>query len=134
MSLWDVVVSIFWFMLLVSWIWLLIAILGDIFGDHDLSGGSKALWALFLVVVPWVGALSYLVVRGESMNDRARARSQQNEKAFAQYVQQTAASGSPSTADELGKLAALRDRGAITPEDYEQAKAKALGNQSVTSA
>ena len=134
MSLWDVRVEIFWFMLLVAWIWLLIVIVSDIFRDHDLSGWGKAAWTLFLVVVPWVGALTYLIVRGQSMNDRTRAQAEQNEQASARYVQQTAASGAPSTADELSKLADLRDRGTISAEDYERAKAKVLGDRPAASA
>jgi hypothetical protein len=71
MSLWDVMLSTFWFMILFAWIWLLIAILSDIFRDHDLSGWGKARWTLSLIVVPWLGALTYLIVRGRPMNDRA---------------------------------------------------------------
>jgi hypothetical protein len=128
MSLWDVMVSIFWFFILFAWIWLLIVILTDIFRDHTLSGWAKAGWTLFLVVVPWLGALVYLIVRGHSMNERARAQAAQNQKELQDYIQQTAAQGSSqSTADELAKLADLRDRGALNEHDYEQAKAKVLG-------
>jgi Short C-terminal domain/Phospholipase_D-nuclease N-terminal len=133
MSLSDVLVEIFWFMILVTWIWLLIAILGDIFRDHELSGLGKGGWTLLLVVVPWLGAVAYLIVRGGSMNERTAAQAQRNEQAFQQYVQQTAAVGAPSTADELTKLAALRDGGTITTEEYERAKAKVLGAETVPS-
>jgi hypothetical protein len=126
MPLWDVIVSIFWFMILFTWIWLLISIFGDIFRDHELSGWGKALWILFLVVVPWLGALVYLIARGRSMNERALAQAQRNEKAFGQYVRETA--GTTSTADELAKLADLRDRGTISAEEFERAKAKVLGH------
>ena len=126
MSLWDVLVSIFWFMLWVAWIWVLISIFGDLFRDHDLSGWGKALWTVFLIVLPWLGVLIYLIARGRSMNERARAQAQRNEQAFRQYVQQTAAS-SPSTADELAKLADLRDRGTISEQEFAQAKARLLG-------
>jgi len=125
-SLWDVLVSIFWFMLWVAWIWVLISIFGDLFRDHDLSGWGKALWTVFLIVLPWLGVLIYLIARGRSMNERARAQAQRNEQAFRQYVQQTAAS-SPSTADELAKLADLRDRGTISEQEFAQAKARLLG-------
>ena len=126
MSLWDVLVSTFWFMLLFAWIWLFISIFGDLFRDHDLSGWGKALWTFFLIVLPWLGVLIYLIARGRSMNERARAQAQRNEQAFRQYVQQTAAS-SPSTADELAKLADLRDRGTISEQEFAQAKARLLG-------
>jgi hypothetical protein len=140
MPLWDVVVSIFWFMILFTWIWLLIAIFGDIFRDHELSGWGKALWTLFLVVLPWLGALVYLVARGKSMNDRARAQAERNERAFGQYVREAAGTGTSSTsgtsgtADELTKLADLRDRGTLSPEEFDRAKAKVLGQEPVAAA
>ena len=124
--LWDILVSIFWFMLLFAWIWLLITIFGDLFRDHELSGWAKAGWVLFLVVLPWLGALVYLIARGRAMNERAREQAARNEQDFRRYVQQAAAS-SPSTADELAKLADLRDRGTISEQEFAQAKARLLG-------
>jgi hypothetical protein len=129
MSLWNVVVSIFWFMILFTWVWMLITIFGDIFRDHELSGWGKALWTLFLVVVPWLGALVYLIARGRSMNERALAQAQRNEQAFGRYVLETAGARPTSTADELGKLADLRDRGTISAEEFQHAKAKVLGRE-----
>jgi len=123
-SLWDVIVSMFWFMLLLAWIWLLIAILSDIFRDRTLSGGGKALWTLFLVFLPWLGALMYLIARGGSMHERQARVAEENDARMRAYVQEAA--GTTSTADELRKLAELRDSGVITPAEYEQAKAKAL--------
>jgi hypothetical protein len=131
MALWDILVSIFWFMVLFAWIWLLIMILNDIFRDHQLSGWGKALWTLFLIVLPWLGALVYLIARGGSMQDRAAAQTARSEEAFRQYVKQTAAEGKPTTADELVKLAALRDRGAISTEDYDRAKDMILNDERV---
>ena len=121
MSLWDVMVSTFWFFILFAWIALLFSILSDIFRDHELSGWGKGAWALFLIVLPWVGALTYLIARGRSMNERARARAQREELASRQYVREIAAAPL-STADELTKLADLRDRGTISAEDYERAR------------
>ena len=129
MAFWDVVASIFWFMILFAWIMLLFRIFGDLFGDHELSGWAKALWTVFLIFFPWLGALVYLIARGRSMNERALARAQQNEQAFSQYVRQTAGAGTTSTADELAKLADLRDRGTISDEEFQHAKAKLLGKQ-----
>jgi|tagenome__1003787_1003787.scaffolds.fasta_scaffold20157540_1 hypothetical protein len=129
MSFWDVILSIFWFMILFAWIWLLISILADIFRDHEMSGWSKALWTVFLVFLPWLGALIYLIARGHSMNERSRVQAQRNEQAFSQYVRETAAAGTTSTADELGKLADLRDRGTISAEEFAHAKAKVLGRE-----
>ena len=124
--LWDILVSIFWFMLLTAWIWLLISIFGDLFRDHETSGWAKALWVLFLIVVPWLGALVYLIARGRSMNERALAQAARQEQDLRRYVQHVQASA-PSTADELAKLADLRDRGVISPEEFTQAKARLLG-------
>lgn len=126
-SLGDVILSMFWFMLLFAWIWLLIAIISDIFRDHELSGWGKAGWTFFLIVVPWLGALVYLIARGSSMNQRAMDRARQQDQMMREYVRDAAGPGTASTADELAKLADLRDRGVISPADYEQAKAKVLG-------
>jgi hypothetical protein len=126
MSFWDILLSIFWFMLLFAWIGLLIRIFADLFRDHELSGWGKAFWALFIVIIPWLGALVYLIARGRSMNERALAEAQHQDHAFRQYVQDAA--GSPaSTADELAKLAKLRDQGAISEQEFAQAKARLLG-------
>lgn len=124
-SLWDVIVWTFWFMLLVAWIWLLIAIFSDLFRDHELGGGAKALWTFLLLILPWLGVLIYLIVRGDSMNQRAMKAARERQESFRTYVQETASTASP--ADELRKLAELRDSGVITAEDYERAKVKVLG-------
>ncbi len=123
-GLWDVFLSMFWFMLLFAWISLIIHIFGDLFRDRSLSGGAKALWAVLLVFVPWLGALTYLIARGSSMNERAQKAAEDNEARLRSYIQDTA--GTPSAADELRKLADLRDGGVITAADYETAKAKVL--------
>jgi hypothetical protein len=127
-SLGNILVSIFWFMLLFAWIWLLITVFADIFRDHELSGWGKALWALFIIVIPWLGALVYLIARGRSMNERALAQAQRQDQAFRHYVHD-AASSPPSVADEMGKLADLRDAGTISEQEFAQAKARLLGAQ-----
>jgi hypothetical protein len=124
MELWEALVSIFWFFLLVAWFWLLITIVTDIFRDRTLSGWGKGLWCLFVVLLPWLGVLVYLIARGPSMHERAIEHAQQNERDFRQYVRDAAQP--TGVADELGKLADLRDRGAITDTDYEAAKARLL--------
>jgi hypothetical protein len=118
--------TIFEVFLWVIWIWILVAIFIDIFRSHDLSGWGKALWFIFVLVIPLIGVLVYLIVRGGSMHDRAAQQAQQQDAAFRSYVQQAAADSPDSTADQLAKLADLRDRGVITPEDFERGKAKIL--------
>jgi len=125
MELWEALVSIFWFFLLVAWFWLLITIVTDIFRDRSLSGWGKGLWCLFVVLLPWLGVLVYLIARGGSMHERSIEHAQQSEQELRRYVQETA--GSSSMADELAKLVDLRDRGAISAAEYEAAKGKLLG-------
>jgi hypothetical protein len=122
-GLWDVFVSMFWFMLLFTWIWMIIAILTDIFRDHTLNGGAKALWTLFIVVIPWLGALAYIFSRGNSMNDRRRQAFLDQQARQREYL---GATPSTNVADEMRGLAELRDSGVLTPDEYEAAKAKVL--------
>jgi len=128
MSLWDVLVSIFWFMILFAWIALFIQIMLDLFRDPETSGIAKAGWTVLLIVLPWVGCLTYLIVRGRSMSDRARQQAERNEQDLRRYVQSVAAPTSESTASELTKLVDLRDRGAITADEYDRAKAQVLSS------
>jgi len=116
--------TIFEIFLWVLWIWILIYIFIDIFRSHDLSGWGKALWFIFVLFIPLIGVLVYLIVRGSSMQQRAQQEARQQDQAFRAYVQDAA--GSQSTADQLAKLAELRDRGVITPAEFEQQKAKIL--------
>jgi hypothetical protein len=126
-------VATFWFMLLVAWFWLLISIITDVFRDEEMSGWGKGAWCLFLIVLPWVGVLTYLIARGRSMNERSMKAARKNEQAFREYVQQAATpTQQPSLADELSKLADLRARGEITPQDYDMAKAKLLAHEAAT--
>jgi hypothetical protein len=121
--------SVFWtifeIFLWVIWIWILIWIFIDIFRSQDLSGWAKALWFLFVLFIPLVGVLVYLIARGGSMHERAAAAAKQQDDAFRQYVQQTAGTDS---ADQLTKLAALRDRGVITADEFDREKAKILAS------
>jgi Short C-terminal domain/Phospholipase_D-nuclease N-terminal len=122
--------NVFWtmfeFFLWVIWIWILITVFMDIFRSHDLSGGAKALWFLFVLCIPLIGVLVYLIARGGEMHDRAARQAQRQDEVFRSYVQQ-AASGSPtSSADQLAKLADLRDRQVISTEEFDREKAKIL--------
>lgn len=119
--------TMLWFFLFVAWIWLLIALLADIFRSRDLSGWGKALWTLLIIVVPILGALIYLIARGSGMAERTAAEYQNRDEAFRTYVREVAGDGAnPSTADELAKLAQLRDAGAISDSEFQAQKAKIL--------
>jgi membrane protein implicated in regulation of membrane protease activity len=117
--------TIFEIFLFVIWFWILITVFIDIFRSQDLSGGAKALWFLFVLFIPLIGVLVYLIVRGSSMHERAAQQAQQQDEAFRSYVQEAAGEQS-STTDQLAKLADLRDRGVITPQEFESQKAKIL--------
>jgi Short C-terminal domain/Phospholipase_D-nuclease N-terminal len=116
-----VALEIFFF---VVWIWILITILTDLFRDHELSGWAKAAWVLFLVFIPFITALIYLIARGEGMRDRSVKAQADAKKHFDEYVRQQAHAGSP--ADELHKLAELKDKGALSQEEFDRAKQKLL--------
>ena len=120
--------SVFWsiivFFLWVIWIWILIWILIDIFRSHDLSGWAKALWFLFVLFIPLIGVLVYLIARGGKMQERAVQQAQRQDEQFRTAVQEAA--GPQSSADQLTKLADLRDRGVITAEEFDREKAKIL--------
>jgi hypothetical protein len=116
--------TIFEIFLWVIWIWILIWIFVDIFRSEDLSGWGKALWFIFVLFIPLIGVLVYLIARGGKMQQRAMRQAQQQDEAFRSYVQDVAAS--PSPADQLAKLADLRDRGVITAQEFEREKAKLL--------
>ena len=110
--------------LLIVWIWLAISVFFDIFRSHDMGGVAKALWVLFIVIFPFLGILVYLIARGGKMHERADAAAARQQRAFNAYVQQTA--GTSSAADQLTKLADLREKGVLTPEEFEAQKAKIL--------
>jgi ABC-type multidrug transport system fused ATPase/permease subunit len=112
------------FFLLFVWIWILITVIMDLFRDHELSGIAKAVWVFFLVFLPFLGVLLYLIVRGNGMRDRALKEQADAKKHFDEYVREQAHTG--SAADELHKLNELKEKGALSAEEFEQAKAKLL--------
>ena len=120
----QVLWSMLWFFMFFIWIWLLILVFSDVFRSPDLSGWAKAIWSIFIIVVPYLGVFVYLIARGHKMSEHAAAAAQQQQDAFKQYVQQTAGSASP--ADELAKLHDLKSKGVIDDAEYERLKAKAL--------
>src|SRR4029079_1304601 len=99
---------IFEFFLLFAWIWILISIISDLFRDHELSGVAKAVWVFFLVFLPFLGVLLYLIVRGDGMRDRTIKVQADTKKEFDSYVQEQAHAGSP--ADELHKLPQVKEK------------------------
>jgi hypothetical protein len=121
----DVFLSMLWFFLFFIWIWLLISVFGDIFRSDDLSGWAKAFWTIFVVILPWLGILVYLIARGSGMQKRALDQAQAQAAQFQDYVRQTTG-GAAGTADELAKLAELRDKGALTEAEFAAQKAKLL--------
>jgi hypothetical protein len=120
----DLFWSMLWFFLFILWIWLLVVIFTDIFRSHDIGGWAKALWVIFIIVLPFLDVLVYLIARGGKMQERAGREAVQQQEAFDKYVRETAHSG--GSADELVKLAGLRDRGVITDAEFQTQKAKLL--------
>lgn len=121
----NLFLTFLWFFLFVMWIWALIYIMMDIFRSRDMGGVAKALWLIFIIIIPWLGVLVYLIARGGSMADRSMKEAADNEAAFKAYVQQTAGTGA-SPAEQLEKLAALKASGALTEDEFAAQKAKLL--------
>jgi ABC-type multidrug transport system fused ATPase/permease subunit len=116
--------TIFMIFLWVIWFWILITVFIDIFRSRDLSGWAKAAWFIFVLIFPLIGVLVYLIARGGKMHERSVRDEQQADRQFRSYIQETASSATP--ADQLAKLADLRDRGVITAEEFDREKAKIL--------
>ena len=125
MSLGDWLLAIFWFFLLVIWIWLLVTVFADMFRS-DMSGWAKAAWVLFVLVVPWLGVLVYLIVHGKDMQQRAIDHAAKQEKTQREYIAEV--SGSGSSADELEKLKRLHDQGVLTDDEFAAQKQKVLAD------
>jgi putative oligomerization/nucleic acid binding protein/phospholipase D-like protein len=116
--------SMFVFFLWVTWFVLLFKVIVDIFRSHDLSGLGKTAWLVFAIVLPFLGVFAYVVARGDGMSEREVARAQSQQQAFDSYVRETAHNG--GSADQLTKLANLRQQGVITDAEFENEKAKVL--------
>jgi len=119
-AFWTIFIIFLW----VIWFWILITVLIDLFRSHDLSGWAKAAWFIFILLIPLIGVLVYLIARGGKMHEHQVRDAQAQDQQFRRYVQEAA--GSQSSADELAKLADLRDRGVITAEEFDRQKAKIL--------
>ena len=118
--------SMLWFFLFFIWIWLLIIVFTDIFRSHDMGGWGKALWIIFVIVLPYLGVFVYLIARGHKMAEHQASDARAQDAAARAYIRDAAGSGT-NTADEIARLADLRDRGVISETEFQQAKAKTLG-------
>lgn len=123
MPLVHVLWSILLFFLLVAWIWVLISVLSDVFRRKDMQGLEKALWVLGIIILPWLGAIIYLIVYGDGMAERSAHVAHELEEMRRTYIRDVAGH---SVADELSKLAELREKGVITEAEMETQKAKLL--------
>ena len=117
---WTMLVFFFW----VIWIWILITVLIDLFRRHDVSGWGKAAWALFVIVLPYLGVFVYLITQGKGMAERRADEIRASQASFDQYVRDAAGSSGPS--DQIAKAKELLDSGAIDQAEFEALKAKAL--------
>ncbi len=121
--------DLFWtmleFFLFFIWIWLMIMIFIDIFRSHDMGGFAKALWVIFIIILPFLGILVYLIARGSGMHERAAKQAEQQQRAFDSYVKKAA--GTESSADQLATLSSLHDQGKLSDDDFAKAKAKIIG-------
>ena len=122
-SLGELLLVVFEIFFFVIWIWILITILSDLFRDHETKGWHKAVWVFFLVFVPFLTALIYLIVKGGGMRDRAIKAQAEAKQHMDEYIREQAGS---SPADELHKLNDLKEKGAISAEEFDKAKAKLL--------
>ena len=124
----DFFLTILYFFIFVIWIYLLFMVFIDIFRSHDLGGWGKGLWAIFIIVFPYLGVLVYLIARGGKMHERAAQQAAQQQKAFDAYVKQTAGSSGDDAATQLSKLADLKNQGVLTDAEFEAQKAKILAS------
>ena len=124
--------GVFWSMLVffawVIWFVLLFRIIIDIFSRHDIGGGSKVLWIIFVIILPFLGVFVYLIARGRGRTERDVKQAQAQDAAFRSYVQDAATSSGGGAASELSQLADLRDRGVITVAEFAPQKAKLLAS------
>ena len=123
----DFFLTMLYFFLFIIWIWLLITVFVDIFRSHDMGGVAKALWVIFVIILPFLGVFVYLIARGGKMQERSARQAADQQKAFDQYVKETAGA-SDTTADQLSKLADLKSQGVLTDAEFDAQKAKILAS------
>lgn len=121
----QVLWSLVWFVMFFIWIWILITVFADIFASHDLSGWAKAIWVIFVAFVPYLGVFVYLIARGHKMSEHAMEAAKAQDDAQRKYIQQAVGS-TASPADELHRLADLKDKGVIDDAEFQKLKAKVV--------
>ena len=124
----DAFLTMLYFFLFIIWVWLLIMVFMDIFRSHDMGGWAKALWVIFIIILPFLGVFVYLIARGGKMHERAAQQAADQQKAFDAYVKQAAGTSGDTTADQLSKLAGLKSQGVITDAEFDAQKAKILAS------
>jgi len=122
----DAFLTMLYFFLFIIWIWLLIMVFMDVFRSHDMGGVAKALWVIFIIILPFLGVFVYLIARGGKMHERSAEAAAQQQKAFDQYVRQAAGTPGADTASQLSKLADLKSQGVLTDAEFEAQKSKLL--------
>jgi HAMP domain-containing protein len=128
MNIWEFFVWFFWIYILITCIWIFITVIIDVFRDPELNGWAKALWIIFLVLLPFLAAFIYLIARGKSMASRRMAEVTQAQVDNANYIKSVAGTSSSSSADEIAKSKQLLDSGAISQAEFDSLKAKALAS------
>ena len=121
----QVLLAVLEVFLFAAWLMILFVIIGDLFRDHEMSGWGKAAWVLFLIFVPFLAALLYLIVRGSGMRERSIKHQQEVQQQVNAYIRETASGG--SAADDLTKLSDLHDKGKLSDAEFEKAKTKIVG-------
>ncbi|MCV6825804.1 MULTISPECIES: SHOCT domain-containing protein [Halocynthiibacter] len=119
----DIIWSIFWLFLMVAWFWVMIGVVTDVFRSRDLNGFAKAAWVAFVILIPWLGVLCYVLIRGDKMNEHRAQTLAEIEDSQRDYIRSVA---QVSAADELEKLGALKEKGVISEEEFNAQKAKIL--------
>jgi hypothetical protein len=118
--------ALFEFFLFFAWFMCLFWVIGDIFRSSDLSGVAKTFWLFFVIILPWLGILVYLIARGHGMQQRQQAQAQEMHAAQTEYIRSVAGSSGGSPTDQIASAKSLLDSGAITQAEFEALKAKAL--------
>ena len=122
----QVFLSMLWFFLFFIWIWLLVMVFADVFRSRDLSGWAKALWCVFIIVMPYLGVFVYLIARGRKMGEHAVEDAQYREEVFRRSVQDVVTT-TPTSVDQLERLASLRAEGVIDQTEFDRMKAQYTG-------